>query len=56
MRDKLISLILEAQGLKGIENLGGYWGDIIRKELEDLYDEAGKIADALLASGLLKEE
>jgi hypothetical protein len=51
MRDKIIALILEAQGYKESGEVSEYWQAVYRAEMESRRKKAGKIADALLKKG-----
>lgn len=51
MRDKLIALIIEAQGYKDGGDVPEYWQAVYQAEMESRRKAAGKIADALLKKG-----
>ena len=55
MRDKLIDIILTAQGYKESGEVSEYWQAVYQAEMESRRKAAGKIADALLAAGVIKE-
>ena len=53
MRDKLIDIILAAQGYKDGGDVPEYWQAVYQAEMESRRKQAGKIADALLAAGVV---
>jgi hypothetical protein len=58
MRDKLIDIILTAQGYLQLEEAvvsSGHWSISILVELEHMRNNAEKIADALLAAGVVQQ-
>ena len=58
MREKLIDIILAAQGYDKIKETAakqGYWTIMLLEEMSNMRWNAGKIADALLAAGVVQE-
>ena len=55
MRDKLIDIILAAQGFKEVGTVAEGYEAVYAAEIAARKAQAGKIADALLAAGVVQE-
>ena len=56
MREKLIDIILKAQGYKEVGTVAEYYKGVLQAELKARQVQAERVADALLAAGVIKEE